>query len=137
MADHGDDDQGDDDQLDNALPALKHGGYAETLLPGEDVGAFEELRGALIAEFDPNGPLETDIVATMARLIWRKQNLAAFRSTELYHRCLMESLALEDRLDGLLDKCLKRLLFVRGVKSVSSASVSGSSPRLLAPAKAA
>jgi hypothetical protein len=50
---------------------------------------------------------------------------------------LMNGLALEDRLDGLIDKCLKRILFVQGVKSVSSASAVGSSPRLLAATKAA
>ena len=30
---------------------------------------------------------------------------------------LLKDLAVEDRLDGLLDRCLKRLLFVRGLKS--------------------
>jgi hypothetical protein len=37
----------------------------------------------LIAELIPNGALEEDIVATMARLIWRKQNLSTFRIAEL------------------------------------------------------
>ena len=32
---------------------------------------------------------------------------------------LMKDLAVEDRLDGLLDRCLKRLLFVRGLKSLN------------------
>ena len=32
---------------------------------------------------------------------------------------LMKDLAVEDRLDGLLDPCLKRLLFVRGLKSLN------------------
>src|SRR5258708_2485321 len=65
-------------------PALKHAGYsATTLLPGEDSAAFEKLHRALIAEFTPNGALEEDIVADMARLTWRKQNLATFRIAEL------------------------------------------------------
>jgi hypothetical protein len=132
-------DQCDDHPRDNAPPALRHGGYAETLLPGEDVAEFEELRRTLISEFGADGAFETDIVGTMARLIWRKQNLAEFRGEQStpWHACLMSSLALEDRLDGLIDKCLKRLLFVRGVKSVSSASGSASSPRLLASTEAA
>ena len=31
---------------------------------------------------------------------------------------LMKDLAVEEQLDGLLDRCLKRLLFVRGLKSL-------------------
>lgn len=71
------------------VPALRsgsfeHAGYsATTLLPGEDSAAFEKLHRALIAEFSPVGTLEEDIVSDMARLIWRKQNLATFRIAEL------------------------------------------------------
>jgi hypothetical protein len=34
---------------------------------------------------------------------------------------LMKDLEVQDRLDGMIDKCLKRLLFLRGLKSISSA----------------
>ena len=65
-------------------PALKHAGYsATTLLPGEDAAAFEKLHRAVIAEYNPVGALEDDIVADIARLTWRKQNLATFRVAEL------------------------------------------------------
>ena len=72
-------------------PALKHGGYAASgLLPGEDAAAFEKLHRDLIAEIAPIGVLEEDIVSTMARIIWRKQNLATFRLAKLardqYHK---------------------------------------------------
>jgi hypothetical protein len=64
--------------------ALKHGGYAATaLLPGENPAAFEKLHHDLIAELAPTGALEDDIVATLARLVWRKQNLATFRIAEV------------------------------------------------------
>src|SRR5436190_1824990 len=64
-------------------PALKHAGYSTTtLLPGEDPAAFKKLHQDLIADLNPNGPLEADIVATMARLVWRKQNLQTFRIAE-------------------------------------------------------
>jgi hypothetical protein len=68
-------------------------------------------------EFETIGAFECDIVASMTRLVWRKQHLAEFRPEyEIpHHACLMSSLQLEDRLDSLIDKCLKRLLFVRGV----------------------
>ena len=74
MPDQCDDAQINDDHLHNVPPALRHGIYAETLLPGD-----EELHRTLIAEFHPIGALENDIVGTMTRLIWRKQNLAEFR----------------------------------------------------------
>src|SRR5262245_20437404 len=65
-------------------PALKHGGYsATTILPGEDQTAFEKLHRQLIAELSPKGMLEHDVVATIARLVGRKQNLATFRLAEL------------------------------------------------------
>jgi hypothetical protein len=35
---------------------------------------------------------------------------------------LLQDLAVEERLDATIDKCLKRLLFLRGVKSLSSSS---------------
>jgi hypothetical protein len=61
-------------------PALKHAGYsARTLLPGEDPAAFRKLRQELIDEFGPVGALEGEIVTDIARLTWRKQNLATFR----------------------------------------------------------
>ena len=163
-------------------PALKHAGYsATTLLPGEDAAAFEKLHRAVIAEFSPAGALEEDIVADIAHLTWRKQNLATFRIAELANARhqkiisekvpsdglhplsftnpavvraaeeqarqelgdvyklvdigepatidgLMKELDIKERLDGLIDRCLKRLLMVRGVKSLSSAPSSVAPP---------
>jgi hypothetical protein len=61
-------------------PALKHGAYSATaLLPGEDPAAFERLHQDLIAELRPDGSLESETVATIARVTWRKQNLDTFR----------------------------------------------------------
>jgi hypothetical protein len=154
-------------------PALKHGGYsANALLPGEDRAAFEKLHRGLIAELAPDGALEEDTVASIARLLWRKQNLATFSNAELARkRCfeiteemkreagiryhdqdhleveqaadararkelgemyelveiggeatldhLMKKLDVHDRLDAMIDRCLKRLLFVRGLKSLA------------------
>jgi|SRR6516165_8007849 len=65
------------------FPALKHGAYsAAGLLPGEDRAAFEKLYLDLRAEYRPDGPLEEDTVSDIARLLWRKQNLATFRVAE-------------------------------------------------------
>ena len=179
-------------------PALKHGGYSGlAVLPGEDKAAFEKLRRDLIAELNPKGPLEEDIIMTIARYIWRKQNLKTYHlaqaakkrveevMTTLVERknipeeivsrilkkrtahpeipprfitaenvaalqaisrgtggremgdqnlelaeiandatiaSLSNELALADRLDSMIDRALKRLLMVKGVKSLSASS---------------
>ena len=173
-------------------PALKHAGYSATsILPGEDAAEFEKLHRDLIAELVPNGVLEDDIVATMARLVWRKQNLVTFRvaklargryakiesekvpqdDEELYFSeedlaereagiqaaeaqarkelgedyelvevgkiatipGLMKDLEVQDRLDSMIDRCLKRLLYVRGLKSISSGSSAATRSLLQGP----
>jgi hypothetical protein len=50
---------------------------------------------------------------------------------------LMKDLAVQDRLDAMIDRCLKRLLFLRGLKSISSASTLAPRERLAGPSKAA
>ena len=61
-------------------PALKHGAYTTIdVLPGEDPAKFAKLHRDLIVEYAPNGATEDDIVASITRLIWRKQNLATLR----------------------------------------------------------
>lgn len=183
-------------------PALKHAAYSSMgVLPGESAAEFEKLHRDLIAEFIPNGAYEKDIVATMARVLWRKQNLQTFRIAELARRrCsqirseklpanefgfsllmpvsgkevdpavreaairsaedqarkelgdvyelaetdeiatvdrLMKDLEIIERLDALFDKCVKRLLMARGLKSITSSSSSTPPKRLRGPAKAA
>src|SRR5262249_24964652 len=148
--------------------AFKHGAYSATaVLPGEDEDAFRALHQKIIAELAPVGPLEDDIVASIARLVWRKQNLAILRIVEFarahdvelraerpFFRMerlldqtreelgeeyelveigetatvdrLLEDLQVEEKLDATIDKRLKRLLFLRGVKSLSLAASSAS-----------
>jgi hypothetical protein len=186
-------------------PTLKHAGYSTTaLLPGESRTDFEKLHRDLIKELQPKGALEDDIVYTIARLTWRKQNLATFRKAEvakedireIKYRQVLESiersgeddengegqldqgnsfdengseseepedpigeegrrelgtayalaemgyasttnrllddLEIERRLDGQVDSCLKRLLFLRGLKSVTP--VASSTPGQSRPA---
>ena len=49
---------------------------------------------------------------------------------------LMSELNVKERLDGMIYKCLKQLLAVRGVKSLSPASSSVSTPQISGPRKA-
>jgi hypothetical protein len=46
---------------------------------------------------------------------------------------LMADLQVEDRLDARIDKLLKRLLFLRGLKSIPAASSSATPPRISSP----
>ena len=72
-------------------PALKTSAFSATaILPGESRAAFEKLHRDLIAEYAPSGVLEDDIVAHMARLVWRKQNLWTLRIAE-HGQCLFIS----------------------------------------------
>ena len=156
--------------------ALRHGVYSRAaVLPGEDQAAFDRLHRGLIAEYSPSGVHESDIIKTMAGLMWRKQNLETVHKAALLRgrllkavneisgarfppqatitthpqsqeiielakaqvceefgdvsalleageaagfASLIEVLDLDERLDGMIDKCLRRLLLVRGVKSL-------------------
>ena len=162
-------------------PALKHGAYSEAaLLPGEDPAEFKALHKGLIADLRPNGRMEEETVLSIARLTWRRQNLARFEAgqlsqyvfetlksvvaeesddirkfdkeimaafdklTETSNRAregtrdavelvegwkvavlsrLLKELGVEERLDVMIDRLLKRLLFVRGLKSITSSEV--------------
>lgn len=169
-------------------PALRHGVYSGlTLLPGEDPVAFEKFHRELIAEYNPSGCSEREIVAHIARLMWRRQRLSIYQvaklATEVHSEIykvlkppradlpphvmaqlgwkkdtrtpeqleklceeadkqaqselgsalqlveignvatsdyLLDEISIIERLDGMIDRCLKRLLFVRGLKSLSS-----------------
>ena len=48
---------------------------------------------------------------------------------------LMKELDIKERLDGMIHKCLKQLLVVRGIKSLSPASSSVSRPQISGPRK--
>src|SRR5262249_31893990 len=172
-------------RIDRMHPAVKHGAYSATaVLPGESRAEFEKLHRGLIDELVPSGVLEDDIVMTIARLVWRKQNLATLRIAEraqsrraaiLYEKNrdnepsylidedgepvntrdeereveraaeseaqgelgesyefveigsaatfggLTSELEIQERLDAAIAKCLKQLLMVRGVKSITAA----------------
>jgi hypothetical protein len=113
-------------------PATKHAAYSATaILPGESLADFERLHQGLIDEFGPHGALEHDIIVTVARLVWRKQNFVSLGDrvsiiedqdlppeSLMTSSVLMHAFSIHDRLDAQIDRCLKRLLFVRGLKSL-------------------
>ena len=72
--------------------ALKHGAYSQTTVVGsEDPKQFEKLHRDLIVAYAPVGPLEKQIVADIARYMWRKQNLASNRKISFDLRALRPS----------------------------------------------
>jgi len=188
-------------RIDRRHPAVKHGAYSATaVLPGESQAEFDKLHRGLVAELVPSGALEEDIVMTIARLVWRKQNLTTLRIAEraqsrritivnekirdnepsywindengepvntreeerqvqrageseaqeelgeIYEFVeigeaatfdgLTSELQIQERLDAAIAKCLKQLLMVRGVKSITAAP-SESPKRVTGPSKAA
>ena len=44
--------------------------------------SFKKLHDDLRNELLPTGPLEEDIVLSIARLLWRKQNMSTYRAVE-------------------------------------------------------
>jgi len=181
-------------------PALKHGAFSSTaVLPGENPAEFEKLYQALIAELVPVGALEENVVADIARLVWRKQNLATFslaqglrtvwhqlKSEKIYEKFpetteasrwitasdgerdkfveairaatdqarkklgeeafrliqtdetatfehLLRDLQIEERLGAMIDKCLKRFLFLRGLKSLPTSTSSAPTQPIAEP----
>jgi hypothetical protein len=64
-------------------PALKHAAFCATgILPGEDREAFAQLHQDVAKDFCPDGPVESDVVAGIARLLWRKKHLHTIRAAE-------------------------------------------------------
>jgi hypothetical protein len=70
-------------QLLRSLNALKHGGYSNLgVLPGEDPKEFTRFHQSVIADLDPSGPIECDIVLNLAKCLWRKSRLGIYAVAE-------------------------------------------------------
>jgi hypothetical protein len=92
--------------------ALKHGAYSESvLLPGEDPREFKILHAELVAEFAPEGRLQQETVATIAALVWRRQNLKNFELAPLVTLVTnaVTNALLDDSQDKKLDAELSEL----------------------------
>ena len=56
--------------------ALGHGLFSTcTVLPGESVEEFDAMHAQLVADYEPQGPIEIDIVESLAGVLWRKRRL--------------------------------------------------------------
>jgi hypothetical protein len=58
--------------------AYKHGAFAKDILPGEDSREFYRLHAGLIAEWQPDGATEDEIVLSMVQNRWAKRRMHRF-----------------------------------------------------------
>jgi hypothetical protein len=85
--------------------------------PGPDQRSPEEIRAAIEAAEKQTRELGDD-----------ELQLVEMREVTTWH--LLEELSVLDRLDSMIDRCIKRLLMVRGLKSISlSTSTAPTAPR--------
>src|SRR5215831_8570127 len=107
----------------------------------------EKVRGADLLPFDDDIVFDDDIDPAVAREGYRAAEKQARQELgDIYQLIdigepatvdgLMKELEIKERLDGLISKCLKQLLMVRGVKSLSAASSSVPTPQISGPRKA-
>jgi hypothetical protein len=104
--------------------ALRHGAWSQAaVLPGEDLRQFDRLCCELADEWHPSGPAEEDAIFTLAKCMWRKRRLRTL--------CALDSLSergwapgeleIEERLDQLIDRALRRLGQMKAMKAVFAA----------------
>src|SRR5437763_12233072 len=104
--------------------ALRHGIWSSTaVLPGEDPRQFEHLYGGLVHEWFPTGPAEEDAVFTLAKCMWRKHHTrrADLESSTPMGWWLPNELGFDERLDGLIDRALRRLAQMKAMKELLAA----------------
>ncbi len=115
--------------------ALQHGAWSETaVLRGEDPRQFNRLHHGLVDEWSPSGPAEEDAVFTLAKCMWRKRRVRNLREgvPSLPERFwVMKELALEERLDRMMDRALRRLGQMKAMKEVLA--FKRNAPKALAP----
>ncbi len=106
----------------------------DAIVPGMDLGAPKS---------DGSDDLERTFTEKLcaAEAKARKELGELYRLVEMGEEatvdCLMSDLAVQERLDAMIDKCLKRLLYVRGLKSMSVGPTMAPPRHLPEPFKAA
>jgi hypothetical protein len=65
-------------------PALTHACFSSlTVLPTESQVEFDKLHRDLVAEYNPVGRSEEIIISNLAKLTWRRENLAIYRLVKI------------------------------------------------------
>jgi len=64
--------------------ALQHGLTAKAaVIPGEDPAAYAQHLRCYIAEYEPKGPIEYELVEVLAKVSWRRKRLASIEADVL------------------------------------------------------
>src|SRR5436305_5184019 len=101
--------------------ALRHGAWSKAaVLPWEDARQFDRLCRDLVDEWSPAGPAEEDAVFTLAKCMWRKHQVrrADVESSTPMSWWLPEEIGFDERLDGLIDRALRRLAQMKAMKEL-------------------
>jgi len=98
-------------------------------------------RVELRSHYTPPDPAEVEAgekaaEAQAQRELWDNYALAKMGEKATIP-AMLEDFEVEDRLDSMIDKCLKRLLFLRGLKSMRPAELSTPATLIAGPGKAA
>ena len=94
--------------------ALKHGLAAEHLvLEDEERPAFDELLSAYLAEHQPHGPTETDLVHQLVTASWRLRRLRAMETGLLELRLMDHDEELKEDYTGLSTQNRLAYVFAR------------------------
>src|ERR1700758_1654241 len=68
----------------SSMNGLRHGLYAGTvILPGESQADFDELRARLIAVYQPDDPVEQNLVHELAIIEWKKRRMELLEASLL------------------------------------------------------
>jgi len=71
--------------------ALSHGINSHLVtLPTEDPAEFDVLFQGLVADFRPNGTIETSLVHRIAHLMWKQRRLESYEQQEMSHAAAVE-----------------------------------------------
>jgi len=111
------------------------------------ISRYSKIRSELVPEtesslilhsFDQPDPNEVRTAEEAAEEQARKELGQAWNLVEINEVVttdyLLNELSLMDRLDGMIDRCLKRLLFVRGIKSLGAPAITTPSRKKLTTA---
>jgi len=113
------------DRLKTRPSALRHGAWSKAaVLPWEDARQFDRLCRDLIEEWRPSGPAEEDAVFTLAKCMWRKHHIREGDPPEPSTPrdwWLPGELALDERLDQLIDRAFRRLAQMKAMKELLAA----------------
>jgi hypothetical protein len=85
----------------SSMNALTHGLYAKgVVLPNEPHAQYQEMLEAYLQQFQPNGPVEFDLVEEMVAAKWRQRRLWAIEADLLDDEMVLQKAKLDEEDPG-------------------------------------